>query len=175
MNYKVYAACLASYNAGILHGRWIDATLGADHIRTEIDAMLGESSQPYAEEWAIHDYELGGVMISESEDLERVADIGKLLSEETYPAPVIAHIIGENEGVEIDRIVEILEESYVGEYEDLGDYACQFCHECCDMEGVPHWLTNYIDYDVMGRDWNYSGDIHGIDNGYKSMYILRCY
>ena len=27
---KIYVACLASYNAGILHGRWIDADQDAD-------------------------------------------------------------------------------------------------------------------------------------------------
>jgi len=32
---RVYVACLASYNNGILHGEWIDAT-DADEIREEI-------------------------------------------------------------------------------------------------------------------------------------------
>lgn len=43
---QIYAACLASYNNGRLHGRWIDAALGADHMRDEIAAMLRESPYP---------------------------------------------------------------------------------------------------------------------------------
>lgn len=175
MDYKVYAACLASYNAGILHGRWVDATLGADHIRTEIDAMLGESSQPGAEEYAFHDYELGGVRISESEDIDRVADIGRLLSEGDYPEAVIAHIADENEGADYERLIEILGDAYVGEYESLEDYARQFCEDCYDLSNVPDYFKGYIDYASMGRDWEISGDITAIDNGYKSVYIVRAY
>lgn len=33
---RIYVACLASYNAGRLHGAWIDATQDADDIRREI-------------------------------------------------------------------------------------------------------------------------------------------
>lgn len=43
---KIYAACLASYNAGILHGAWIDATQGADGIRDDIAEMLRASPYP---------------------------------------------------------------------------------------------------------------------------------
>lgn len=43
---RIYAACLASYNNGRLHGRWIAADEGADHIRDEIAAMLRESPFP---------------------------------------------------------------------------------------------------------------------------------
>lgn len=173
--YKIYVACLASYNNGLLHGRWVDVTQGVDYIRDEVEAMLKESPIDDAEEWAIHEYDLGGVRIGENEDLERVADIGKLLSEGTYPAPVIAHIIGENEGAEIDRIVDILEESYIGEYEDLGDYARHYCEDGYHIQAVPYWLSSYIDYDAMGREWDYSGDIRGIENGHKSVYVLRRY
>ena len=66
---RIYVACLASYNAGILHGEWIDAT-DADTIREAIQEMLKRSPTPGAEEWAIHDYEgFGPLRLSEFEDL----------------------------------------------------------------------------------------------------------
>ena len=43
---KIYAACLASYNAGILHGAWIDATDDADEMSESIRAMLRKSPCP---------------------------------------------------------------------------------------------------------------------------------
>lgn len=67
---KIYVACLAAYNNGILHGRWIDATQGEDHIWDGIKAMLDESPIPGAEEHAIHDYEgFEGVSLSEYESV----------------------------------------------------------------------------------------------------------
>lgn len=176
--YKIYVACLASYNNGWLHGRWIDATQGVDHINEQVEEMLKESpvTKEYgeiAEEWAIHDYELGGIRISESEDFDRVAEIGDLLQNAEFPQAVIAYVIGENEGVEMHRIMDIIEERYVGEYDNVEDYARQFCEEVGDS--VPDWLENYVDYAAMGRDWEYSGDIDTIDNGHNSIYVLRRY
>ena len=37
---RIYVACLAAYNNGHLHGRWIDATHGENHIHTQVKAML---------------------------------------------------------------------------------------------------------------------------------------
>jgi antirestriction protein len=43
---RIYAACLASYNNGCLHGAWIDADQDVESIRAEIDAMLRASPYP---------------------------------------------------------------------------------------------------------------------------------
>lgn len=40
---RFYAACLASYNAGILHGAWIDATRDEDEMSEQVQAMLEAS------------------------------------------------------------------------------------------------------------------------------------
>lgn len=45
-NLRIYAACLASYNAGRLHGTWIDADQDADSINAEINKMLKASPCP---------------------------------------------------------------------------------------------------------------------------------
>ena len=39
---RIYVACLAAYNNGRLHGRWIDATT-PDEIWGEVRAMLAAS------------------------------------------------------------------------------------------------------------------------------------
>lgn len=43
---RFYAACLASYNNGVLHGRWIDASTDEDEMMEEVSAMLRESRFP---------------------------------------------------------------------------------------------------------------------------------
>ncbi len=63
---RIYVACLASYNNGILFGQWIDATQELDDLYAELRAMLKASPIPDAEEWAIHDYEgFEGLRLSE--------------------------------------------------------------------------------------------------------------
>src|SRR5688572_9380760 len=54
---RIYVADLAAYNAGHLHGVWIDATQDVEDIQAQIDAMLKSSPVADAEEYAIHDYE----------------------------------------------------------------------------------------------------------------------
>ncbi|HCN91586.1 MAG TPA: antirestriction protein ArdA, partial [Hyphomonas sp.] len=49
---RIYVACLAAYNNGCLHGRWIVVTT-PDEIMSEVRAMLADSPLPDAEEWAI--------------------------------------------------------------------------------------------------------------------------
>lgn len=43
---RIYVACLASYNAGILYGRWIDATTDIAAMNEAIQEMLAGSPQP---------------------------------------------------------------------------------------------------------------------------------
>ncbi|QDS19378.1 antirestriction protein ArdA [Xanthomonas citri] len=44
---RIYVACLASYNNGVLHGRWIDLDgMDADDVQAEIAEMLRESPHP---------------------------------------------------------------------------------------------------------------------------------
>ena len=79
---RLYVACLAAYNSGALHGRWIDAHQDADQIKHEIKEMLAASSIPYAEEYAIHDYEgFGKASLEEYTSIERVAAIAEFITE----------------------------------------------------------------------------------------------
>ena len=43
---QIYVACLAAYNNGILHGRWIDAQQDAWAVYDDIRAMLDASVLP---------------------------------------------------------------------------------------------------------------------------------
>lgn len=52
---KIYVACLAAYNNGFLHGRWVSLELSLDEIYQEINDMLKESPIDDAEEYEIHD------------------------------------------------------------------------------------------------------------------------
>ena len=73
---KIYVACLAAYNSGQLHGEWIAADQETQEIYADIKSMLNKSPEPFAEEWAVHDYEgFGTISLSEWPDIERVSPI----------------------------------------------------------------------------------------------------
>jgi antirestriction protein len=78
---RIYVACLASYNAGILHGRWIDASSDPDAMQGEIDAMLKASREPGAEEWAVHDYDGVPSGLGEYPGLDKIAAFVALCEE----------------------------------------------------------------------------------------------
>ncbi len=42
-------ASLADYNAGVLHGAWLDATLEPDELAAAVQFMLRNSHEPDAE------------------------------------------------------------------------------------------------------------------------------
>ena len=72
---RIYVACLAAYNNGILHGAWIEAVDAWSMWEATRD-MLAKSPIPDAEEWAIHDYEgFASIRISEYASFERVAEL----------------------------------------------------------------------------------------------------
>ena len=50
---RIYVACLAAYNNGILFGEWIPADQTETDIRKNIQTMLSASPIKDAKEWPI--------------------------------------------------------------------------------------------------------------------------
>ncbi len=112
---RVYLASLTDYNAGTLHGCWVDAT-DADEMHAACQAMLADSpehaafpegSPSGAEEWAIHDYEgFHGYRLHEYTSLDRVALIGAALDEADDPDALVAWLaMDDSEDID-DRIAD---------------------------------------------------------------------
>ena len=141
---KVYVACLASYNAGVLHGVWIDAAQDAGDIEEEVKAMLAKSRKPGAEEFAIHDTEdLGDNLISQFSSLEEVSAIGLAVEEHGEAFFHFAADVG------VDYAIEKFEEAYLGEWDSEVVYAQQYYE---DIWEIPAHLEFYIDWDAVARD-----------------------
>lgn len=163
---QIYVACLAAYNNGYLHGKWIDATQELDDIWSEVKAMLKASPVSDAEEYAIHDYEgFQGYGVGEYEGIERVHEIATYLEERGEIAgAVLEHYCGD-----IDCATKAIEEDYSGCFESLGDYAEELT---TDTSEVPKHLEFYIDFERMGRDMEMSGDIYTIETGYRELHVF---
>lgn len=157
---RIYVASLADYNAGRLHGRWIDADQDAEAIHADITAMLAESREPIAEEWVIHDYEnFGGLGLHEYESIDAVAEVACLLEEHggVFGA-VVDHFGGLSH---IDEAKRCMEEGYRGAFRSLEDFAYDFVEDCYgdSLKALPEFIRGHLDYEGMGRDMEISGDV----------------
>ena len=156
-NYQIYVASLLDYNASILHGKWIDLDgLSKDDIQEEINQILQTS--PYtkqygevSEEWAIHDFELGGIRISEYESLDTIVSIMEALSEHGE-----AFAIYYNNVDDLASAKANFEDAYAGEYDSFLDYATQTFDELY-AHSIPESLRTYIDYAAYARDLDAEG------------------
>ena len=157
---RIYVASLADYNAGCLYGRWIDADQSADEIRKEIAELLAKSKQPIAEEWAIHDYDnFGSLQLYEFEDLERVAEVARLIVEH---GPLFAELVNHlGDMSNVDEARRYMEEAYRGAFDSLGDYAAGLIEDCYAdvLKSLPDFIRHHIDCDGIGRDLELGGDV----------------
>ena len=79
---EIYVTCLASYNSGYLHDKWIDAYQSEGAIIEEIQAMLDDSPVPDPCDQAIHDYQgFGDIEIHEFEDISTIAEYAEFITE----------------------------------------------------------------------------------------------
>jgi len=161
---RIYVACLAAYNGGVLHGRWIDATQGESGIWDDVQAMLKASPEEDAEEWAIHDYEgFEGIQISEHEGFDTVAEYAAFIEERGVLGSLLIDHCG---GVEAAKTA--LEDHYSGEYESISDFAEQLTEE---TTSVPDSLAFYIDYEKMGRDLERC-DVFTLETAFREVHVF---
>lgn len=146
---KIYVACLAAYNSEYLHGKWLEADHGIDVLFDEIKNMLAISPVPYAEEFAIHDYEgFGDLHINEYTSLQTIANFAEFISEHgELGSAVLAHTDGN-----IEEAQQLLDDCYHGEHNSEEDFAYYWTHEV-DCREIPEFLQYYIDYKAMARDF----------------------
>jgi antirestriction protein len=148
---RIYVACLAAYNNGRLHGRWIDADQSAEDIWSEVQAMLAASPEPFAEEWAIHDYEgFGDLRVSEWESFERVAAIAAGMSE--HGDAFAAWLAYDNDRDASD--MQSFEDAYRGHWDSMSQYAEQFADDIGLCAAAEKAQSPYVtvDFDALERD-----------------------
>lgn len=168
---RIYVADLAAYNAGYLHGEWIDLEdLTLDDVHERVQAILTEGTKRYAketlsvhEEWAIHDYEgFGPIRVGEYDSLETIVTHVENMGDE--PGKYFAWIAarGESEGFDPDKVH--------GPYESESDYVDQWIdnvYGSIDLEDVLvkagvdrrvveglSALIEWRDTDAILRDWD---------------------
>lgn len=138
---RIYVACLASYNAGTLFGKWIEATTDADAMNDEIQAMLAESPWPNVVRQNYRDPEGG---------LHRVDVAARSIPEDWT-----------KEGGEYPSAEEWAIHDYEGLGDDLGEYAglAEVARrvavaELADDRDIPAPVLLAYAHDYMSGDWD---------------------
>jgi antirestriction protein len=150
---RIYVASLSDYNAGRLHGTWIDATQQAEELHEEIHTMLAESTEEIAEEWAIHDYEgFGPLRLSEYESIDTVTRIAVGIAEHGIAFAHWAALVGTG-----DDELASFNDHYLGHWPSIGAYAAELVDDFgvqqeLDRLTLPFREYIHIDIDALARD-----------------------
>ena len=160
--FKAPPVCTAGWDMGAWI-KWIDADQDADSIQEEVDEMLKNSPEPNAEEWAIHDYDMFGIEISEYESFETVAELGQLLAEHGEAFSLFAQIVDTAE-LTGEKFIE----SYLGE-RSAEDYTYDYAQDCMN---IPDHIEPYFDYDKLEDELFKHGTMHEVTD---SKYNRHCF
>ena len=167
-NAQVYIACLSAYNNGYLHGAWVDATEGVEHVRDRIAQILSSSPmwrEECCEEWAIHDFQgFGNYKVSEYHGLEELCAVAECLKEcDKFPSEVVSWLIDD---YGIDGAKERMDDDYIGEFDSSSDLAYHYVEETGLLDGVHKSVAMYFDYEAFGRDLDLNGDVISFSGHY---------
>jgi antirestriction protein len=153
---KIYVACLASYNNGILSGEWIDATQSESDIMAEIYSVLENSPVEDAEEWAIHDYEgFGDVRIEEYTSISTIVAFASFFEQHGNVGKAVLT------EYELSDAEAMLDNCYQGSFDSEVDFAWQLFDECYAHQ-IPEHLRYYFDCEAFARDL-FINDYYSVD------------
>ena len=170
---RIYIACLASYNNGILHGDWIDLD-GIQDIEEFIENIMLTAPVPDAEEWAVHDHEYCGslseypgmtALISISEAYQKCE--ARRIDWEAFTAFCDHH----GEEPTEDQICKY-EDGYAGRDQSLESWCEGFLEETGQLESVPQNLRFYFNFQAYARDLE-ANDIFTVDHNRDVLVFWR--
>ncbi|MCF8785263.1 antirestriction protein ArdA [Rhodococcus ruber] len=159
---RIWVGSLADYNAGRLHGDWIDAAVDPSTLQAAVERILASSVEPDADEWGIFDYdEFGDYQVGEYDPLDQVAAVARGIAEHGSAFATWAEIHDGNP----DMLAQF-DDCFLGTYDSVSVWAREVLdgsgiEETLDRE-VPADLRAYVqfDYDEFAHSLQLSGDIH---------------
>lgn len=164
-NPSIWVGCLAAYNNGHLHGKWIEVTT-TDEIQDEINNVLNTSPVPGAEEWDIFDHEgLGSDISCDLEEIVAKADFMKEHGD--VGIAVLGHCGGDLEDA------QNMLDNYCGEYDNEIAYAEELFQECYAHD-MPENLRYYFDTERFARDLFLDGYI-SLDSNNHTVFVFQQY
>ena len=170
----IYAACLASYNNGLLYGHWIDLATadGVEGASEAIQWILSASPTPGAEEYAIHAHSgLPSFLVSsEWPDLSQLMAYTANVQEvaESHGDAAAYRAWCENLG-EVAS-VEDFEDHDQGLWDSPEDFAQDLFDQTGQLSDLPDCLAHRIDWAGVWRDLDcdgWSATFNPTEGGYQ--------
>jgi antirestriction protein len=171
---RIYVACLASYNNGVLHGAWIDCDgKDADELQDEVNVILRTSrfpnvtvevdgvEVPSAEEFAIHDHEGFFGLVGEYTPLSDVADIAEVLTSDEDTRIGFLWLM-KDRGADLHSAIHQADDvrTFTSDQHDLAaEYAQEVAEETIEGLDQSKWPFNCIDWHDAGKELAMGGDI----------------
>ncbi len=183
---RIYVASLHDYNAGHLHGVFIDLADydDGDEIAEKVQAMLAASPEfkafpegGPAEEYEIHDHEGWGGLDPRYMPWSTLIAIDRLM--EDYPPEAVAHWLSEYVSPPYSAIEDELEdkfqEGYRGEWPNKESYAQDFV-ENCGWNGVEpkhvEALDSYLNWAYIAEEL-FNGDYDSEPNPAGGIFVFE--
>lgn len=174
---EVWLGCLASYNDGVLHGKWTDAAVSVDDLNEVVQEVLASSPIEGAEEHYIGDISgFHGVRFDQYASLETISRVAMGIEEhgEAFARYVGYHGVGN-----LDYAETSFEDAYVGRYSDEQEAANEILESAGAFDALESarnevgetyrdYLT--VDVDSFARD---QPDHLFIDGRESGVYVFR--
>lgn len=191
---RIWIGCLAAYNAGRLHGEWVDAAQDAEDLTAAAKHVIATSPawqlDGHAEEWFLADNEGFGDTIGEYTPLDEVARIAAALTE--HGDPLLAYLSHEDQ--KDDETISQFEERYRGEWDSESDFTDNLIDDFGTAKaetylgprseyryaGMPDHhahlqdvLDKYFDSEAWGRET--MQDYYSVSTGHGTYYVFSQY
>jgi antirestriction protein len=171
MTTKLYIANLGKYNEGSLVGNWLTLPVSEEELQEFLKEEV-EIDERY-EEYAVHDYETDlGIHIGEYENISELSDLVEAYDNlKEYEKHIVEAIndwsyYGSTNEALKEAIENVESFNLMTDVNSDSDYGYYIVDEGLFGVEIPDSLTNYIDYEALGRDWSMNGDcyysIHGL-------------
>ncbi len=172
---EIWVGSLADYNAGHLHGVWLDATLEPDELAAAIQFMLKNSHEADAEEYGVLDYDgFGqglGSLLGEYPSLTTISKMAQGIAEHGEAYAAWAAYVGPEQTEQLDRF----EDHYLGEWESIEAYAEDLLQETEAyrvIEEAPEWLQPYLQVDVEGCARDLGFELQVVERPEGGVYVF---
>lgn len=150
MSINIYVACLASYNNGILYGKWFELWeyTDEDSLLEDIEAMLAKSSIEDSEEWEIHDFdsEMDSTRLKKY-NLKDLIELDKAIASCDDEVELVEDMLAN--GVDIDELADKYNNLYF--YRDFEEYAREYIDGAYNTK-ENEFLIRYLDWEKLGKD-----------------------
>ena len=162
---RAWIGCLASYNAGTLHGQWVDLE-GEDELAEACEQILKTSPEGDAEELWVMDHE--GLPIDAECSPAEALRYGLIVTQcelAGFSSELVAHALEclpEDEH-HADTVTDWIQDRYAGTALTPEDWAEQFAEDTGQLPEGP--FANYIDWKAYARDLQLGGDVVFLPGG----------